>query len=74
MTEIKTISKGIEALEDGMILDYITGKAIKDGPKEPVLQRTARAMFHEYHIDIDDMERDVPIQVTLPDGKKNDTR
>lgn len=69
MTDKTEITEEIEALEDGMILDYITNKAIKDGPKEPVIQRTSRALFHEYHIDIEDMARDMPIQVMV-NGKK----
>ncbi len=45
----------VTSLEEGKILDYITNKPIKDTPKEQVRQRTARALFHEYGISVDDM-------------------
>lgn len=48
---------------DGMLLDYVTGKPIKDSPKEQVLQRTIRWLFHEYGISVDDMERDFKLRV-----------
>ncbi|GAB5546900.1 MAG: N-6 DNA methylase [Sandaracinaceae bacterium] len=44
------------AVEEGKLLDYITGKLIKDSAKEQVRQRVARALFHEYGISVDDME------------------
>ncbi|MCC2523572.1 type I restriction enzyme HsdR N-terminal domain-containing protein, partial [Vibrio coralliilyticus] len=59
-----------ETVADGMLVDYVTGDQVKDTPKELVLQRTARAMFHEYHIDIDLMGRQVPIQYEDNNGKK----
>ncbi len=46
------------AIEDGKILDYITGKPVAENDKERVRQRIARAMFHEYGISVDDMEPD----------------
>lgn len=46
----------IIAVEEGKLLDYITGKLIKDSAKEQVRQRIARALFHEYGISVDDME------------------
>src|SRR5262245_4949773 len=51
------------AIEDGKILDYITGKAVADNDKETVRQRIARALFHEYGISVDDMEPDFKIKV-----------
>jgi type I restriction enzyme M protein len=54
------------AIEEGMTLDYITGKPVAESDKETVRQRIARAMFHEYGISVDDMEPDFPIKV---DGK-----
>lgn len=69
MTDSET-TETIEAIEDGMILDYITDQPIKEGPKEPVVQRTARALFHEYHIDIDDMVRDFVVTVEEANSKK----
>jgi len=57
----------ITALEEGKILDYITGKPLKDNAKETVRQRIARAMFHEYGISVDDMEPDFKLRV---DGRQ----
>lgn len=48
--------------------DYITGREIKDSPKEHVRQRIARALFHEYGLSVEDMEPDFPIPVK-EDGK-----
>ncbi|WP_082673908.1 N-6 DNA methylase [Thiohalocapsa sp. ML1] len=42
-------------LEEGRVLDYITGKPVKDSAKEQVRQHIARALFHEYGISVDDM-------------------
>ncbi len=36
------------SIEDGKVVDYITGNQVKDSPKEKVRQRIARASFHEY--------------------------
>ena len=47
-----------DAIEDGKILDYITGKPVSESDKERVRQRIARALFHEYGINVDDMEPD----------------
>lgn len=51
------------AIEDGMMLDYLTNNPIKETPKELVRQKTLRALFHEYGISAEDMELDVPIKV-----------
>ncbi|MEQ8767593.1 MAG: N-6 DNA methylase [Planctomycetota bacterium] len=53
----------VTALEEGKILDYITGKPLKDSAKEQVRQRIARALFHEYGISVDDMEPDFKLKV-----------
>ena len=53
----------ITSLEDGMILDYITGQPVKDNSKEQVRQRMARAFFHEYGINVKDMEPDFKVRV-----------
>ncbi len=52
------------AIEEGMILDYITNKPIKDTAKEQVRQRIVRALLHEYGISPSDMEADflVPVE------------
>lgn len=51
------------AIEDGKILDYITGKPVVENDKERVRQRIARALFHEYGINVDDMEPDFRVKV-----------
>jgi type I restriction enzyme M protein len=53
----------IASLEDGKLLDYITGNPVKDTPKEQVRQRIARALFHEYGISVDDMVPDFKMKV-----------
>ncbi|MEM1278493.1 MAG: N-6 DNA methylase [Cyanobacteria bacterium P01_H01_bin.152] len=53
----------ITAIPDGMLLDYITNKPFKDNSKEQVRQRIARALFHEYGINVEDMEPDFKIPV-----------
>lgn len=55
--------KEVTALEEGKILDYITGKPVKSNAKEQVRQRIARALFHEYGISVDDMEPDFNLKV-----------
>ena len=57
----------VSSLEEGKLLDYITGEPVKDTPKEQVRQRIARALFHEYAISVDDMEPDFKMKV---DGKR----
>lgn len=51
------------SIEDGKIVDYITGKQVKESPKEKVRQRIARAIFHEYGFSPDDMEPDYKVKV-----------
>jgi type I restriction enzyme M protein len=51
------------AIEEGKILDYITGKPVAENDKERVRQRIARAMFHEYGISVDDMEPDFKVKI-----------
>lgn len=46
------------AIEDGMMLDYLTNNLIKETPKEFVRQKTLRALFHEYGISAEDMALD----------------
>jgi len=57
----------VTSLEEGKILDYITGDPIKDSAKEQVRQRIARALFHEYGISVEDMARDFKMTV---DGRR----
>lgn len=53
----------VDSLEEGKLLDYITGNPVKDTPKEQVRQRIARALFHEYGISVDDMVPDFKMKV-----------
>jgi len=59
----KKATSEVTALEEGKILDYITGKPLKDSAKEQVRQRIARALFHEYGISVDDMAPDFKLNV-----------
>jgi len=60
-------TKDVLAIEDGMMLDYLTNNPIKQTPKELVRQKTLRALFHEYGISAEDMELDVKVKI---DGKQ----
>ena len=51
------------AIEEGKILDYITGQPIPETDKEQVRQRIARALFHEYGISVDDMAPDFKMRI-----------
>lgn len=51
------------AIDEGMILDYITGQPIKATAKEPVRQRLARALLLEYGISVADMEPDFRMKI-----------
>ena len=53
----------VASVEEGMLLDYITGEPVKDTPKEQVRQRIARALFHEYGISVEDMVPDFKMRV-----------
>lgn len=60
---MKNLASEITALEEGQILDYITGNPLKHSAKEQVRQRIARALFHEYGISVDDMEPDFRLKI-----------
>jgi type I restriction enzyme M protein len=53
----------VASLEEGRLLDYITGQPVKATPKEQVRQRIARALLHEYGISVDDMLPDFKLRV-----------
>jgi type I restriction enzyme M protein len=67
MTDNTDKEQTVLAIEDGMLLDYLTNNPIKQTPKELVRQKTLRALFHEYGLSAEDMALDVPIKV---DGKR----
>jgi len=62
-SETGSVTLSDAAIDDGKILDYITGKPVADNDKEHVRQRIARALFHEYGISVDDMESEFRIKV-----------
>ncbi|TXC95214.1 N-6 DNA methylase [Streptomyces sp. ISID311] len=64
----------VTALKEGQIVDYITGKAIKETPKEKVRQRTVRALVHEHGIDPADMESDVAVTVSEAGAQRKRTK
>ncbi|MFG2744055.1 restriction endonuclease subunit M [Streptomyces chartreusis] len=64
----------VTALEEGQIVDYITGEAIKETEKEKVRQRTARALVHEHGIDPADMARDFRVTVSEEGAKRKRTK
>ncbi len=64
----------VTALEEGQVVDYITGKAIKETPKEKVRQRIARALVHEHGIDPHDMARDFAVTVSAEDAPRKRTK
>jgi type I restriction enzyme M protein len=70
---IKEIATGRDTMPDTLpddaIVDYITGRPVKDTPKEQVRQRIARALFHEYGISVDDMARDFPVPMQFEGGR-----
>lgn len=61
--EQDAIQDDVTAIPDGMLLDYITNQPVKDNSKEQVRQRIARALFHEYGINVEDMEPDFKIPI-----------
>lgn len=62
-SEAELTTDDAQAIEDGKVLDYITGKPVTENDKERVRQRIARALFHEYGISVDDMEPDFKVTV-----------
>jgi hypothetical protein len=54
-------------LRQQMLPDFITGKPVKETPKELVRQEVARALLQEYRISADDMEPDFAVKV---EGKR----
>ncbi|HSX83722.1 MAG TPA: type I restriction enzyme HsdR N-terminal domain-containing protein, partial [Candidatus Saccharimonadia bacterium] len=52
-------------ISENTTTDYITGREVKDSPKERVRQRIFRALFHEYGLSPDSMESDFPIPIEV---------
>lgn len=70
-TEQDSAGEPDDVVGEGMLLDYITGARVKESPKELVRQRIARALFHEYGIPVDCMERDFPVRVKIGEKSRN---
>lgn len=64
-TEEPVQAEAVEAtaVEDGMLLDYVTQQPVKDTPKEQVRQFVVRALVHELRISPSDMAIDFPVTV-----------
>ena len=62
-----------DTLAEDEAIDFITGKPVKLKGNEEVRQRVARALYHEYGIRVQDMERDFPIEVES-DGQRRATK
>ena len=56
-------------LAEDEAFDFITGKPVKLKGSEEVRQQVARALYYEYGIRVQDMQRDFPIQVSV-DGRR----
>lgn len=56
-----TTNQNPTTVEAGYTVDYISGKRVKESPKESVRQRIARALIHEYGFSPEDMERDFKV-------------
>jgi type I restriction enzyme M protein len=56
------------AIATGFLLDYVSGKQLKETSKELVRQRIVRALIHEYGFSPEDMELDF----SIGGGKKVD--
>src|SRR5262245_33687787 len=54
---------------EGLVFDYITNRYVPDSPKEQVRQWIARALFHEYGLSPNNMQRDFPIPLQGSDGR-----
>jgi type I restriction enzyme M protein len=55
----------VPLISSDITTDYITGREVKDSPKERVRQRIIRALFHEYGLSVESMEPDFPIPVEI---------
>ncbi|MER5623046.1 N-6 DNA methylase [Streptosporangium sp. NPDC002544] len=70
---VSSPESALDSLAEDETIDFITGKPIKLKGSEPVRQRIARVLFHEYGISVDDMARDFPIPIQI-DGKRKTTK
>ena len=67
---VASVSVGsAETLAEDEAIDFITGDKVKLKGNEEVRQQVARALYVEYGIRVQDMQRDFPITVEV-DGRK----
>lgn len=59
----------VDTLGEDEAIDFITGRPVKLKGNEPVRQQVARALYAEYGIRVQDMERDFRIDVEV-EGRK----
>jgi type I restriction enzyme M protein len=70
--EIGEVSEGaspVDTLAEDEAIDFITGNPVKLKGNEEVRQQVARALYGEYGIRVQDMERDFRIDVEV-EGRK----
>ncbi len=58
---MKNVNQTEKTIPAGYILDYVSGKQIKESKKEMVRQRVVRALIHEYGFSPDNMVLDFPV-------------
>ena len=63
--ENSDVTDVVTTTADDVLIDYVTGREVKDTPKERVRQRIERALFHEYGLSVEDMEPDFPLPVEI---------
>ncbi|MFJ7210737.1 restriction endonuclease subunit M [Amycolatopsis sp. NPDC098790] len=68
-----TPDSAVESLGENEIIDFITGRPVKKKGNEEVRQRIARALYVEYGISLDDMERDFSIPIEV-EGRRRGTK
>ncbi len=70
LAETENPSVSPDSLGEDDIIDYISNRVVKLRGNEEVRQRIARALFHEYGIAVEDMERDFKIPVQIQGARK----
>ena len=75
--EVEEVSAGagaVDTLAEDETIDFITGKPVKLKGNEEVRQRVARALYYEYGIRVQDMERDFRIDCRDRTAAEDDAR
>jgi type I restriction enzyme M protein len=71
--EVSVSTGAVETLAEDEAIDFITGMPVKLKGNEEVRQQVARALYSEYGIRVQDMERDFRIDVEV-EGRKTRKR